>query len=238
MLRLLGLAISIGVADSLNPSTIGPALYLATGERPRRQVVHFTAGVFGVYFVGGALLLLGPGQLLLSILPHPSHQIRYVIEIGVGAALLTGALILWENRHRLVDRDPPGVPVRGRSSALLGASITALELPTAFPYFALIAALVGSGIGPLPGIALLAVFNVFFIAPLLGILFCLSFFGDRARLVLGRAREFLNDHWPQVLATLLLLAGVFVLLLGITGLGGRGHGRFGRIMRRIRHIVP
>ena len=33
MLRLIGLMISIGFADSLNPSTIAPAMYLAT-DRP------------------------------------------------------------------------------------------------------------------------------------------------------------------------------------------------------------
>ena len=238
MLRLLGLAISIGIADSLNPSTIGPALYLATGDRPRRQVVHFTAGVVVVYFLGGALLLLGPGQLLLSILPHPSHQVRYIIEVGVGTALLAGALLLWENRRHLVKRDAPDVPAQGKSSALLGASITVVELPTAFPYFAVIAALVGSGVGAVRELVLLAVFNLFFIAPLLGLIGYLSVSGERSRLQLARAREFLNRNWPQVLAVLLMLAGIFVLFLGITGLGSRGHGRFGRIMRRLHHIVP
>ena len=34
MLRRVGVAISVGLADSLNPSTVGPALYLATvGKR-------------------------------------------------------------------------------------------------------------------------------------------------------------------------------------------------------------
>ena len=32
MLRRVGVAISVGLADSLNPSTVGPALYLATGQ--------------------------------------------------------------------------------------------------------------------------------------------------------------------------------------------------------------
>ena len=34
MLRLIGLAVSIGLADSMNPSTIAPALYLAIGRSP------------------------------------------------------------------------------------------------------------------------------------------------------------------------------------------------------------
>ena len=48
MIRLLGLVISIGIADSLNPTTIAPALYLASGRHPRRQVAEFTLAVFAV----------------------------------------------------------------------------------------------------------------------------------------------------------------------------------------------
>ena len=45
MLRLAGLVVSIALADSLNPSTVGPALYLAAAERPRREVLRFTGTV-------------------------------------------------------------------------------------------------------------------------------------------------------------------------------------------------
>src|SRR5215475_1881944 len=46
MLRLLGIVIAIGLADSVNPSTIAPALLLAAGENPRENVSRFTAAVF------------------------------------------------------------------------------------------------------------------------------------------------------------------------------------------------
>lgn len=62
MLSIALLVVSLAVADALNPVTIAVALYLATGNRSR--VVLFLAGVFGVYLLGGAALLLGPGQLL------------------------------------------------------------------------------------------------------------------------------------------------------------------------------
>ena len=39
-LRLAGVAISVGLADSLNPSTVGPALYLATTRRRVARVVE------------------------------------------------------------------------------------------------------------------------------------------------------------------------------------------------------
>ena len=91
MLRLIGLAVSIGLADSLNPTTIAPALYLAAGERSRERVAEFTFAVFAVYLAGGAAIALGPGQLLLSAIPHPDRIARHVIEVTAGAAMLLAA---------------------------------------------------------------------------------------------------------------------------------------------------
>jgi hypothetical protein len=50
-------------------------------------------------------------------------------------------------------------------------------------------------------------------------------------------RNFLQRYWPVVLAGLLFLAGVFIILLGITGLAQTGHNRLGRLMRRFRHLL-
>jgi cytochrome c biogenesis protein CcdA len=239
MLRLIALVISIGLADSLNPTTIAPALYLAAGERSRSraQVTEFTVGVFVVYLAGGALIALGPGQLVLSLVPKPDREDRYVLEIIAGAAMLFAAAMLWINRDRLSTRNPPEVRAEGRSSALLGATITAVELPTAFPYFAAIAAIVGSGIDPARQVILLVLFNVCFVLPLLGIAATLWLAGDQADRVLMTWRTFLQRRWPVLLAGLALLAGAFVVLLGVTGLGGRGTGRLSHLMQHVRRVL-
>src|SRR5580704_10317359 len=101
MLRLVGIVMSIGLADSLNPTTIAPALYLATGERARGRVAEFTAGVFAVYFLGGAAIAVGAGQLIRPLLPHPRHHIANIVEIAVGAAMIAAAGMLWRHRARL-----------------------------------------------------------------------------------------------------------------------------------------
>jgi cytochrome c biogenesis protein CcdA len=241
MLRLTGLLVSIGLADSLNPSTIGPALYMATGERPLGRVTEFTLGVFVVYFLGGAIVALGPGQLLLSLVPHPRPSTRYILELVAGVAMLVAAGMLWRFRDHLTRRDPPDFDPHGKSSAILGATISAVELPTAFPYFAAIAAIVGSGLGPVRQVISLLVFNFFFVLPLLGIIATLAFAGDRADRMLAVGRNFLQRHWPAVLAGLALLAGCFVVVLGATGLASlrRGHvGSFARQLRRLLHMHP
>lgn len=238
MLRLLGLVVSIGLADSMNPSTIAPALYLASGRHPRRDVAEFTASVFAVYLVGGLIILLGPGQLLLALVPHPGRHLAYVLEIIAGVAMVTAAVFLWGYRDRLSrPKERKRFNTRGRSGAVLGATITAVELPTAFPYFAAIAAIVGSGFGVIRQVIFLVIFNVCFIAPLMGIVLTLTLAGDDAQRVLQNGRRKLEAHWPAVLSVVALVAGVFVILLGATGLASLQHGDFGQAARRLRHFL-
>ncbi len=238
MLRLVGLVISIGLADSLNPTTIAPALYIAAGEGARRRVTEFTAAVFAVYLAGGALIALGPGQLLLSLLPHPGRELRFIAELIAGVLLVVAAALLWRSRERLSNRELPMVKADGKSSAVLGATITAIELPTAFPYFAAIAAIVGSGLDPVRQVVLLVLFNLFFVAPLLAVVATLTFAGERAERMLAKGRDFFQRRWPVVIAVLVLLAGLLAFLLGATGLASRGHGHFGRFARHVQRLLP
>jgi cytochrome c biogenesis protein CcdA len=237
MLRLIGLVVSIGIADSLNPTTIAPALYLAAGEGARRQLAEFTAAVFAVYLVGGLAIALGPGELLLAVVPRPGRHLSYLLETVAGGAMLTAAAFLWGYRAKLAQNNAPDAKVGTRSSALLGATITAVELPTAFPYFAAIAAVVGADVDVMRVVFLIVVFNVCFIAPLLGILATLTFAGPNAQERLSRGRVWLEARWPVVLAILALLAGLIVTLIGVTGLAITHHNDFGTFARRLRQAL-
>ncbi len=235
-MRLLGLMITIGIVDSLNPSTIGPALYLAHGDHPRLRVAEFTAAVFTVYLGGGALIALGPGQLIRSALPHAHATPRHIAEIVAGVILMVAAVIVWRSRDRIVRRGLPQARGR-RSSILLGATITALELPTAFPYFAAIAAIVGAGLDPGRTLGLLLIFNVCFILPLLGILTILTVAGPRSQRLLAVGRTFMERRWPHILAVLVMIVGVVAVLLGATGLAAQSTGRVGRFFCHLRHLL-
>jgi cytochrome c biogenesis protein CcdA len=237
MLRLLVLMITIGLADSINPSTVAPALYLAAGRRPVTRVTEFTVAVFVVYLAGGALIALGGGQLLRDVVPDLDirETVRYIAEIVAGVLLIGAAAILWKRRDRLLARGRPAANTKRKSSVLLGASIMVVELPTAFPYFAAIAAILGSGLGVAREFFLLVVFNVCFVLPLLGIIATLLIAGDRADQLLTRAREYLERRWPHLLCGLVLVVGLVALVFGATGLAQGIHGRVGRFFRHLRH---
>ena len=237
MLRLIGVVLSIGLADSMNPSTIAPGLYLASGDYARRDLLQFTLAVFAVYLLAGAVLVFGPGQALLALVPHPDATTRYILELIAGVSVLVGGAIVWHKRNRLAEKQLPAPSGRGRSSFLLGVSIMVVELPTAFPYFAAIAAIIGSGVSAPERLISLVLYNVCFILPLLLILATLIVAGDRADEVLTNAREFVQRRWPVLVAGLALVAGVFVTVLGATGLAGQGYGTVARFSRHVRHII-
>jgi len=238
MLRLLSLVASIAFADSLNPSTIGPGLYLASGKQPRSAVTQFMAGVLAVNFVGGAVIGLGPGQAVLALVPHPGPTARHVLELVAGVVMLVVGVILWRRRGKLAHHEIPSPSAEGKSSLLLGITIAGVELPTAFPYFAAIAAIVGSGLGPVSQIIALAVYNLVFVLPLIVIVVIIVVADDQSQPILERGRDWLQRYWPVLLAGLALLAGAYVTVLGVTGLTSGAQGNVGRVSRRIRRTIP
>ena len=127
MLALLTLIISVGLADSMDPAMILPALYFAAGPRGRRAA-GFACGVFVVNLVGGVAIALGPGRFLVDLVPHPGPRRHAALELACGAILLAAAVLLWR-RQRSPDQ-PRGSHERlQRASPLVGATVALLELP-------------------------------------------------------------------------------------------------------------
>ena len=217
-LSLIGLVLSVALADSLNPSTIGPALYLAASGKRVLKVAQFTIGVFGVNFLAGVGLTIGPGRLLLSLVPHPRGTVKHIIELVAGLVLLVAAVALWQGRRHLARRQLPMSSSGGGSALVAGASIAAVELPTAAPYFAVIAAIVASSANLVGEIVLLVIFNVAFVLPLLAIIAVLLRAGERAHDWLEAGANWLQRRWPVIVAMLLLLEGAVLDVLGGAGL--------------------
>jgi cytochrome c biogenesis protein CcdA len=219
MLRLAVVALSVGLADSLNPNTVGPAVYLAMARNGVARVTLFTAGVFTVNLAGGIALTIGPGRLLVGLLPHPQGTARHVIELVAGLILLAVAVAVWRGRRSLARRELGTGSGSGLRGALIaGASIAAVELPTAAPYLAVIAAIVASDASVPQAIGLLSLYCVAFVAPLLAIIVVRLVAGERADPWLQAGGAWLQRRWPVVLAALLLLVGGSLTVLGGAGL--------------------
>jgi cytochrome c biogenesis protein CcdA len=218
VLHLLSLVLLVGVVDSLNPSTVAPALYLAGGRQPLRGLLGFIVGVFVVNLLGGLALALGPGQAILALAPHPGFEVRRLLELALGLATFIVAIGLWLARDRLERRVSGNQDRIDGSSLLVGAAITAAELPTAVPYFAVIAAVVGSGRAVGTQVVLLVVFNATFVAPLVAIFLLEALSGARGRERIVSLRARLDRHLAQVIPAVVLVVAVVLTARGSVGL--------------------
>jgi cytochrome c biogenesis protein CcdA len=217
MRHLLAVVLLIAAADSANPATIAPALYLAAGKEALRNLLGFIAGVFVVYFVGGLAVLVGPGRALLALVPHPGLETRHLLEVGLGVGLLVVAVVLWLERKRVARRLSGNQGRIDRSSFLVGAGIMAAELPTAFPFFAAIAAILASGKSVAMQIGALALYCVVFVVPLLAILAIRLLARERGIRWLERLRADLDKRLAVLLPGLVLVAAIILVALGAIG---------------------
>ncbi|HET6171801.1 MAG TPA: GAP family protein [Gaiellales bacterium] len=216
VLALALLVVSVGLVDSLNPGTILPALYLATGDHAARRMLRFAAGVVAVNLLAGVALLAGPGQLVLANLPHAGARTRHFAELALAAALLLAAGLAWWARDAIRDRfaRPSRSPNRG--PLLFGATVALVELPTALPYFAVIAAVSGSRASFLTQVVMLGLFNLAFIAPII-VIAALSRASHDSVALRIRIRALLLAHVGELIAGLLLAIAVALAVVGTLG---------------------
>jgi hypothetical protein len=212
------LAVGVGLVDGINPSTVAPAIVLALRPKGQKLLGAFAASVFAVSTIAGAAVVLGPGRFLLDHAPHLGDHTKHVLALAGGAALLAAAALVWAHRHAATRAlggraaDSPG------AAAGLGAAIMAVELPTAFPYLAVLAALIASRetLGVQLGIVL--VYNVAFLAPLLLIAVLRLIAGGSAAGLLARVGTAIATYGPVVVVVALALAGSALLVYGAVGL--------------------
>jgi cytochrome c biogenesis protein CcdA len=217
MLALTLLVASIGIADSINPSTVVPALWLASAPRGR-GLGSFTLGVFAVYLASGIVLVFGPGPALIDALHQIRGPLEHVLLAAGGIAALAFAVVLWRSRvGEHAERRPRRLPTRA-SAFTLGAGIMAVELPTAFVYFGAIVAILAAHRSAAAGVVLLVLYNVLFVAPLVAILVVRRLAGDRADMWLASGEAWLRHAGRPVLTGAAGAGGAALVVIGVGGL--------------------
>ena len=214
---MFGLTLAVGgiaLADSINPSTIVPALYLA-GRHRAGAVGSFAAGVFTVDRAGGLVLVLGPGPELIAALRGIGPDIEHAIEASAGAVLLGVAVALWVRRRRSPQADGRWAAAPSAQAALaLGAGIAAIELPTAFIYFGAISAILASGSGFTWRVLLLVVYNLLFVLPVLAIVAARALSPD---VRFGTLHGWLQRAGPVALSAVTATGGAVLLAVALDG---------------------
>jgi cytochrome c biogenesis protein CcdA len=217
MLGLTLLVFSIALADSINPSTVFPALWLARTRRAR-ALGAFTAGVFTVYLAGGLVLLLGPGELLISSLHHIHGPFEHALQAAGGIVALTFALVSLLSRGANGVRPRPGRPRTTLGAFALGAMIMAVELPTAFMYFGAISAVLVAHPPAAAQIVLLIAYNAVFVAPLCALVLIRRYAGASGDRWLAAANARMRHVGQVAIAAVAGIGGIALMSIGVSGL--------------------
>ena len=153
----------LAVADSLNPSAIAVTLFLLSRGRVAAQVVVYVSAIFVTYLTLGVVMMSGLDTLVPSLKAAGGGRIGFIVQGAIGLALLIFAIASPETA-RPAPRSDPGATTYA-ALALLGVTVTAMELPTAVPYFGAIALLTSADLPTARWLLLLVVYNVIFVLP-------------------------------------------------------------------------
>ena len=205
----------LAVIDSINPSAIVVTLWLLSVARARAlvQVVVYVGAIFITYLLLGVMMVLGIGVLLPSLGGLLRSRPGLVAQSLVGLALLVYSLT--------ASAKGPSSPVVSRPSArtyaslvLLGVSVTAMELPTAIPYFAAIALIVEAELPIRAWVPLLGLYNLVFVFPPIALLVGYLVFQKRLTERYSALRQRLERGARE---TMLWVAGLVGGWLAVTG---------------------
>ena len=203
---LLGL-FALALVDSINPSAIVVTLYLLSGGRVPAQIVVYVAAIFLTYLTLGVMMMSGIDALLPSLQTMGSGRLGPIVQGLVGLAMLLYAILA-----PTTAKSAPRVEPTGSSHAalaLLGVTVTTMELPTAVPYFGAIALLTTADLPLVQWLPLLVLYNAIFVLPPVLLLVGHIVFGGRLDARYADLRERLQ-------------AGARETMLWIFGLVGGG----------------
>jgi cytochrome c biogenesis protein CcdA len=209
--------VSIGLADSINPVTIAVALYLASTPKPVGRLANYVAGVFAIYTVGGLVLLFGPASLLRLATHGLAPNVGHIIAIVAGSLAIVFAIVVWFRRAKLVQTGLPDRALRPGSSFALGAAMTVVDLPTAFPLFIVVGAIVHQDLPAVQEAGLLLLYCLCYVLPLVGILALRALGGERGERWLLTLRERVTRWAPTAVSVLSGVIGVVLVGFGLLG---------------------
>ncbi|MEG3790472.1 GAP family protein [Lysobacter sp. CCNWLW3] len=213
VLPVLGLA----VVDSVNPSALAVALWWMARPGAAPRLLAYIAGIALSYTVLGIALMLGLGAAVARFGQAFDHPLALAIQLALGLGML-GYAIFAPKQGKAAPAQPQPRVGGLIGMALLGMTVTAIEMVTALPYFAAIALMTSAKLGVWQWLPLLLVYNAIFVAPPLALLGLYLFAGRRLQGRFERWRESLQRGARETLLWIVGIAGV--------ALAGDAAGRF------------
>ena len=213
VLPVLGLA----VVDSVNPSALAVALWWMARPGAAPRLLAYIAGIALTYATLGVALMLGLGVAVERYGKAFDHPLVLALQLALGLGML-GYGIFAPKQSKAASQQPQPRIGGLLGMVLLGATVTAIEMVTALPYFAAVALMTSAKLALWQWLPLLLVYNAIFVAPPLLLLGLYLFAGRRLQGRFERWRESLQRGARETLLWIVAIAGL--------ALAGDAAGRF------------
>jgi cytochrome c biogenesis protein CcdA len=209
---LLGL-LALALVDSINPSAIAITLLLLSRQRARTQVAVYVATIFLTYLAFGAMLVLGVDAVLPTRQTLDGGRLEWIVQGVLGLAMLVYAIAAPKTARATAPAEPRASTVA--ALVVLGVTVTALELPTAMPYFGAVAMITAADLAPMQWLPLLVTYNVVFVLPPLLLLLGHMLLGERVAARYTTLRDRLRQSAHETMLWIMGLVGGGLLVWAI-----------------------
>jgi cytochrome c biogenesis protein CcdA len=216
MFELLAILVPIVIVDALNPVLAAAVIFALGTPRPYRAATWVLTGWFAVYFGAGVVLAAGL-ERITRVLADP-RPVDFIIQIPIALALLWFAYQSarsGENPRtsQQAPRPTSSTHTLGAfSGLLLGATINAVGLPFALPYFAAIDQVLKADLDGGGMIRVLLAYNLAYVAPFAALGLLRFLYRDQAEAILARINTGVEKTAAVVMPLMLFLLGATLLV--------------------------
>lgn len=207
---LVGIVL-LALLDSLNPMSIGLQVYLLLTPRPVARVAAYVLGTYVAYLAGGMLLFLGLDAALRAFAPGPAGPSAHLGMAALGALLVAAGWWLRRSPDAATVQKAPRW-LHPAYTLLLGAVMTASDVPTALPLIAAVERLTGAYQTLADALPALGLYVLIYVLPLLALLATYSLLRERCTGLLEAARRGVARWSRPALQACLYLAGALLLV--------------------------
>ncbi len=217
MIDLLITLTSLALVDCLNPATISTQAFLLIGtQKPQRRATAHALGVYVAYFLIGFLIVFGIGELLKQFFTYSLGTVEYAILLVMGSVLIFIAYRMNSKQQSTLGKYMDKVRTLSPAKTFFfGFFSTFMDIPTAFPYFAAIALLIGVQL-PFMGLtALLLIYDFIYILPLLILLGVYLITRGKCASLLQKINDKITMWSVKIAKIFLILIGALLIVVSI-----------------------
>jgi cytochrome c biogenesis protein CcdA len=223
MRALLISLVAIAALDSLNPTATAIQVFLLSTPKPIVRSIAFVVGVFTAYWTVGLLIILGLREAIAALVNQVDlalpGSILYGLQFLLGVVLLVIGWKLNSFNKTKTERRPQKLTLI--DTFVLGLAVTIWESPTALPYLAAIQQIIRANLDWLSIVAILGLYNLIFVFPLIVLLGIYIVLQGRSAALLHRINRAIEQWGPRILRVVLIVLGAALVLNGVAYTFGR-----------------